>query len=298
MRARESAVNGWIFAFQILRLKDRERLLFRRFITVLSATLWLAGVSHVRADLIVPAGGIVNVNGATIDLACTDLVVGGTLNVAAGSIVNVRNAAILPGGIVDGGSGLIAVGGDWTNNGQLLAGTGTVRFSDLCSLTGATITGSTTFFNARFVSTFGKTYRFAVGSTQTIAGILEIAGSAAQPIQFRSTAAGQVANLALLPAGVQQIQHVGVSDVWATGQWLAPYLTNEGGSGNARRWFGIPDDVVAPIPATDPMTAALLAMLLAATGVWVMRRRQLSGNRRENRTGGSAETGRRLGERR
>ena len=274
---------------------DREHPWIRPFIAAAIAAVCVVGPSSARADLVVPASGIVSVDGGTIDLACTDLVVAGTVQVATGSIINIRHLTILPGGVIDGGSGFLAVGGDWTNNGQFVAGTGTVRFLELCSLTSATITGSTTFFNARFVSAIGKSYRFAVGSTQTIAGVLEITGTAAQPIQFRSTIAGQVANLNLLSAGVPQIQHVGVSDVWATGQSLAPSLANEGGSGNAQRWFGIPDGIIAPIPATDPTITALLATLLAATGVWAMRRRRLVGNRGENKARGAAEAGGRLG---
>jgi hypothetical protein len=111
-----------------------------------------------------------------------------------------------------------------------------VRFNDLCGLTSATIGGSTTFNNARFVSTTGKNYVFAVGTTQAVGAILEIAGTTPNPIQFRSGTPGQVANVNLLPAGTQQIQHVGVTDVWATGQHLAPNLTNEGGGGKFR-WF-------------------------------------------------------------
>jgi hypothetical protein len=100
------------------------------------------------------------------------------------------------------------------------------------------IGGSTTFSTRAFVSSAGKNYVLAVGTTQTVGALLEIAGTTPDPIQFRSGAPGQVANVDLLPAGTQQIQHVGVTDVWATGQHLAPALTNEGGSGNAFRWFG------------------------------------------------------------
>lgn len=261
----------------------------RPFITAAIAAVYVVGPSSVRADLFVPASAILSVDGGTINLACTDLVVAGTVQVATGNISNVRNLAIMPGGVVEGGSGLITVGGDWTNNGQFVAGTGTVRFLDLCSLTSATVTGSTTFFNARFVSAIGKTYQFAVGSTQTIAGVLEITGTAAQPIQFRSTMAGQVASINLLPSGVQQILHVGVSDVWATGQYFSPNQSNEGGTGNARRFLGFPNGIIAPIPATDPTIVVLLAMLLAVTGAWGMRRLPLFARRPRTRRAAQLE---------
>lgn len=232
----------------------------------------LPWLPEARADLIVPANGIVNLNGGQVDLACTDLVVAGTLLLGTGSVVNARNVTIQAGGVVDGGSGAIDLGGDWGNAGVFLAGTGNVRFRDLCSLASSNVTGSTQFHNASFVSTSGKNYVFAVGTTQTVSGILEIAGTTPNPIQFRSATPGQVAYIRLEPAGTQLIQHVGVTDVWATGQWLAPYLTNEGGGGNARRWFGIPDDAV-PIPVLGAFGQLALTILLAGLAALGLRRR-------------------------
>ena len=94
---------------------------------------------------------------------------------------------------------------------------------------------------------------FQVGTTQSIAGLLEIVGTTGKPIQFRSGTLGQVANINLLPGGTQSILHVGVTDVWATGQHLAPNQTNEGGGGNAFNWFGPPLDIGGPptTPDTD-----------------------------------------------
>ena len=112
---------------------------------------------------------------------------------------------------------------------------------------------------------------FAVGTTQTINNVLEIAGTAGSPVQFRSSAAGQVANINLVASGTQLIQHVGVTDVWATGQWLAPTLTNEGGGGNANRWFGGSGPGAAAIPAMSDAMLLALAVLLAASGAWFAR---------------------------
>ncbi len=145
------------------------------------------------ADFIVPANAIVSLNGGTLDLGCTDLIVAGTLQLGSGQVLNARNVTVQPGGALDGGSGAIELGGNWSNNGGFLAGTGTVRFRDLCAIASATISGSSSFANARFVSSIGKNYVFAVGSTQTITGVLEITGTAPQPIQFRSSTPGQVA---------------------------------------------------------------------------------------------------------
>jgi len=238
---------------------------------VLACALLFAGLSC--ADVIVPAGSVASLGPGVIDLACTDVVVSGTLQVNSGQLKNVRSVTINSGGAIDGGSGLIEVGGNWTNSGTFVGGTGTVNFRDLCSFGNAVIMGSTTFSRVSFVTASGKNYVFAVGSTQTIKSLLQITGTAPQPIQFRSSLPGQVAFIDLLIGGTQQIQHVGVTDVWATGQWLAPSLTNEGGGGNARRWFGVPNDAVVPIPTLDRTAILALAALLAAMGSRFLNRR-------------------------
>ena len=227
-----------------------------------------------QADLLVPSGGQYTTNPGLTDLACTDVVVAGTLFVNSGSLINVRHLTIQPGGTIDGGSGVIQLGGDWTNQGTFTAGTGTVQFRGLCGLASATIGGSTTFFNASFVSSTGKNYVFGVGSTQTVTGLLEIVGSAALPIQFRSGTPGQTAFINLVGAGTQSIQHVGVTDVWASGQTLAPTLTNEGGGGNAVNWFGNKRVAELPVPSLSELGTLTLAALLAAVGVATLRRRR------------------------
>ena len=230
-----------------------------------------------RADLIVPTNGVTSLNAGVADLSCTDVVVAGALNVNTGSLRNVRNVTIQPGGVINGGSGVIEVAGNWSNSGSFVAGTSTVNFRELCGAGAATISGDTTFFGASFVSAVGRNYVFAVGSTQTITSLLQITGTSANPIQFRSSSPGQVAFINLLNSGTQQIQHVGVTDVWATGQWLAPFQTNEGGGGNAHRWFGVPNGggggTSQQIPTLDHWALAALVALLAATGAWIARRR-------------------------
>ena len=226
------------------------------------------------ADFIVPPNAIVTLSGGTLDLGCTDLIVAGTLQVGGGQVLNARHVTIQPSGALDGGSGAIELGGNWSDTGGFLAGSSTVRFRDLCANASATISGSSSFANARFVSSIGKNYVFAVGSTQTISGVLEITGTAPQPIQFRSSAPGKVAYINLTATGTQQIVHVGVTDVWATGQWLAPGQQNEGGGGNANRWFGGSGPVAraAVIPALSDAMLLVLATLLAVIGTWFARR--------------------------
>jgi hypothetical protein len=227
------------------------------------------------ADLIVPSGAIVSLGGGTLDLGCTDLVVAGTFQIGSGQVLNARNITIQSGGVVGGGSGTIELGGNWSNFGGFFSGTGTVRFLDLCALAISTISGSSSFANARFVTSTGKNYVFAVGSVQTITGVLEITGTTPQPIQFFSSVPGSVASINLTQNGTQQIVHVGVTDVWATGQPLAPTLQNEGGGGNAAGWFGASTLLpkVAGIPALSNLMLAVLAALLALVAGPGLRRR-------------------------
>jgi len=230
-----------------------------------------------HADLVVPSGAQYNTGGGSTDLACTDVVVAGTLTVAGGALVGVRHLTILPGGAIDGGSGVIQLGGNWSNGGTFAAGTSTIRFIDSCGPTSVTVDGNTAFFDARFASATGKNVVFKVGTTQSVAGLLEILGTASNPIQFRSATRSQVANVNLLPGGTQSIVHVGVTDVWATGQHLAPYLSNEGGGGNAFNWFGPPLVIggtrTAPIPTLGDMALLALAALLAGLAIVDLRRR-------------------------
>jgi hypothetical protein len=242
------------------------------------------------ADFTVPAGAVISLDGASLDLGCTDLDVAGTLPLGSGVVLNGRNVTVDTNGVLDGGTGDIQLGGDWSDNGDFIASDGTVHFHDVCTPPSgkATISGnsafanppgSSSFKNARFVSSIGKNYVFAVGSVQSISGVLQITGTAANPIQFRSASAGQVAFIDLAASGTQEISHVGVTDVWATGQFLAPGQTNEGGGGNAKRWFGLAtatDREVIPVPVLQPSLLGILAALLALATAMDLRRRRSS----------------------
>ena len=217
----------------------------------------------VQAQLAIPTGGAFSLNGGALDLAGTDLQVAGAFSIGAGDLANVRNVSIAAGGNVDGGSGRITLFGDWSDLGAFLPASGAVNFVD-GGASPANISGSTSFYDASFVSASGKSYSFAVGSTQTVAHLLTILGTPALAIQFRSSAAGQVAFIDLSASGAQNIQFVGVSDVHATGQHLAPNESNDGGSGNALGWFGSAGGG-AGVVATPTLTMwglLLLALLL------------------------------------
>jgi hypothetical protein len=251
----------------------------RQTVVACTSALFVCFGSGALADLVIPSGAVVSLGGGNVDLGCTDATNAGTLNIGAGSLAT-RNLAILAGGVFGANQGSTTVAGSFFDAGTFNAGTGVVRFVDGCALNSATLTGSTSFYDARFNSATGKNYLFAVGTTQSVAHVLEINGTAPAPIQFRSTAPGQVAFIDLAVAGTQSISHVGVSDVWATGQFLAPGLSNEGGTGNANRWFGTsgppgPLDVTA-IPTLGDAGLILLIVMLGGASLVTLRRRTRS----------------------
>ena len=91
------------------------------------------------------------------------------------------------------------------------------------------------------------------------------------PIQIASTVPGSAAFLNLLPSGTQSIADVGVSDVRATGQHLAPAGHNEGGAGNDNGWFAAIYEYVA-VPALSLI--GLMTLLLAIAGLALRTQRQ------------------------
>lgn len=217
-----------------------------------------------QADLQIPAGARLQMGSGTLDAGGTDAVISGEVWIQAGTLLGLRNVDIEPGGTLDNGSGQIALAGDWVPAGAYLAGTGRVDFVDGAGPASATVSGDNAFFNLGFTSTTGKNFRFPVGSVQSIAGQLEILGTQASPLQFRSTVGGQVASINLLPGGTQNIAHVGVSDVHAIGQPLAPDQSNEGGSGNDAGWFGnVLLGEIRDLPSSSPWSLALLVLSLA-----------------------------------
>ena len=67
-----------------------------------AAVVLLLHPALAAADFIVPASAIGSINGGTLDLGCTDLIVAGTLQLGGGQVLNVRNVTIQGGGTIDG----------------------------------------------------------------------------------------------------------------------------------------------------------------------------------------------------
>lgn len=227
-------------------------------------------------SLNVPAGATLQVAGGRIDTAGGDVRIDGLLNLGAGELRGVGALRIGAGGMADLGAGVVTLTGDWENRGNLIAGTSRVALRDGALATSA-ILGNNEFANLSAVSLTGKRYRFESAFTQRVRAQLELRGTG-PAIQMDVTVPGSVAFLSLLAGGTQAIANVGVSDVYATGQPLAPTQTNQGGNGNDDGWFGGGGPVrpTVPIPALSWPMLALLGL-----GMWAIaaqrRRRDIRG---------------------
>ena len=229
------------------------------------------------ADVSVPAGGVISLNGGSIDLACSDVIVAGTLSLQGGSLTNVRHVSIAAGGSIVAGSGSITLAGDWTNLGGFSAGTGSVNFVDapacVATATGSTISGNSTFSTLSLISTTGKLYRFAAGTTQNVLQQLTISGTQALPIRIESSTAGQRAFINL--SGQQTMNQLAVTDMTASGRWIAPYLNNRNPNGAVTGWFGDPE-AGRVVPALSPGLLLALSALLLLSVAGIRRQRNNS----------------------
>lgn len=248
------------------------------------ALLWFGALacSPCLAGVSVPAGASLDLGGGRIEVAGGDVEVRGVLHLGAGQLLGVRDFRVLAGS-ADLGSGLIRLTGDWENRATLVAGSSRVEFRDGAAAVRA-ILGSSSFATLSLVSANGTRYRIESGSTQHIAALLDIVGQGV-PIQMDVTVAGTVANLELLAGGTQSIDNVGVSDVHAIGQPLAPDQTNQGGNGNDDGWFGqggvvTPPVIVQPlvVPALDGFGLLLLGLSFGVAA-WRQQRLRPSASR-------------------
>lgn len=234
-------------------------------------SVWLAGglglgmamAGGVGAQVSVGAGAALDLGNGRMDLAGAPLRVEGAMALGAGTVDAAGAVEITLGGVMLGENGTLRTFGDWLNAGVFEPGVSRVSFAD--GGAGSTsMAGATTFYVLEFLSGVGKTFRLPAGVTQTVQSLLRIRGTPSAPVQMASTAPGSAAMLNLVFAGTQDIAYVGVSDVHATGQWLAAGQQNMGGTGNARRWFGGPGVPPQPVPAGSLVTWLLMAGLMLA----------------------------------
>ncbi|WP_324572430.1 hypothetical protein [Ottowia sp.] len=254
-----------------MRQARRPRPQIARFAMIGSLMALLCANAH--ADLVIPPGASQSLGGGSQNLACTDLIVGGTLDLAGGTLAGVRNVTVQAGGTLILGSGAITLVGNWGNAGTVNAGTGSVSFVDdvACAVpvTTAVVSGNTSFYTLSIASSSGKLYQFSAGSAQSVQSALNLSGTGA-PLRIESTTPGTPsADISLAAAGSQALSNLAVRGMSASGQWLAPGQTNQAAGGAVSRWFGIPTvGGTTPVPTLSQFSLAGLALVLAALAAW------------------------------
>lgn len=251
-------------------IKRSSRCLCARGAWSVFLIIGMAALNVVHADILVPAGGGLALDTSSTDVSCGDVTVAGTLLLQKGSLNNVRNLSIAAGGSVVAGSGVITLSGNRSDAGSFSAGVVAVNFVDAptCS-TSSTISGTTTFATFSLISTGGKLYRFAAGSTQTILTLFRASGTAALPLRLESNGASQTALINL--TGQQLINDLAINDLRATGVPLAVTLSNRNLTGTAIGWFGLTEARYAG-PETSGFTLGAICRNLLLFGSGALRR--------------------------
>lgn len=215
------------------------------------------------ASITIGAGGELSLGGGAVELGGGDLVVDGRLDLGSGLAGGV--GSMLNQGEIIGGSAQMMIGGDWNNQGSFNPGSSQINLS--ADLSGsASILGQTTFASLAMTTSTGARFALESEIEQRVTDTLTILGSPNAPIQIESSNAPVVAFLDLASAGTQIIDNVGVSNVYATGQPLAPDQTNQGGTGNDLGWFGS-DFSLVPVPTLSRMGLLLMISILLLLAV-------------------------------
>jgi hypothetical protein len=230
---------------------------------------WAFPTGVVAQTVSIEPGASWRIGDATVDLDCAALAVAGTLDTQDGRLDGIGHLDIT--GQMTAATASVEVGGNWSNQGSFLAGTGTVRLSDRCDAGAVSISGTTSFSTLLIESARGKAYRFQAGLSQSVALALRLVGAPGALLPIGSMQAGTQAGLALNPAGQQQIAWVDVSDMAAPegSAWLAPGRPEDFDSidsGNNVRWFEPSGVGLLPVsvPATSRWALLALALVLVA----------------------------------
>ena len=187
---------------------------FQLILTILATTL-LAAAPSAAGQLIVGTGASFDLGTGSLGLGCGDLLVSGTMSAGSAGLAQARDLTIAPGGTLNGNSATLEVAGNWDNAGSFSAGTSTVQLVDGCGLSSAVISGDTTFANLDLTTTSAFLYEFTAGSTQTVSGMLTLAGASGNLLMIGSTTGGSVAFVNVL--GSSSADFVDVEDNDASG---------------------------------------------------------------------------------
>lgn len=162
------------------------------FLSFLAAPFLIAG-----AQVIVPSNGTLDVPASgVVDYGCLSMDVQGTVSLS-GTLTG-GNLAIGSGGLFNGNSGTVLVGGNWSNSGQFNPGASTVTLTGRCGTGNVIVSGTSVFNNLTVSSSHGATFVIPSGSNITVNGTLTLQGTQGNPISLLASTS-QLAVISLGP---------------------------------------------------------------------------------------------------
>ena len=171
---------------------------------------------------------------ATAMTVSGNLTLSGTASTTAAAALTVTgNVVIGSGTTLDGSTFTHNVAGNWSNAGTFTASTSTITLNG----TNQTITGSNTFFNLSKSVSSAATLTVAASSTQTISGLVTLAGAASNLLSLRSSVSGTAWSIRV--NGTKSFNYLDVKDSDASGSSVTKPFNpaNSVNSGNTVDWF-------------------------------------------------------------
>ena len=229
-----------------------------------------AGMAH--ADWIVDPGGDQTAGTGDLLISCTNAIVRGHMDVAAGGLLQVQHMQIEAGGVLDGGSGLIDVNGNWTNQGTFNPGTGRVQISTRCGISTSTFTGTNTFNQLDLAPATGSPLTIVLPATALGTTTVNTAltfGDNGTPVSITGPACTGILLGPNAPAPVMGNVTLGPQI------WIAKQAPKECAAGNGN---GDPDGgnnggtTARAIPSLGTGALALLTLALGAAAAGLRRR--------------------------
>lgn len=244
----------------------------RSLVCVVVSCGWAFFSSALPAQQLIVGNGATLVTGSSvIDMGCRDVSVAGTIDIADGSLVGIRNLSAS--GTVRGGSGEIRLSGDLAVASALQAQSGTVAIVDGCGSATSQLIGEHRFANFSAQTSAAHELVLPVAQTQFVSGLLRLRGGV-QRLVVRSATPAQLSLLELATTATQDIFRVDAVDVGGapSGQHIAPDLPTVYDSidrGNTPRFFG--QDALVPVPTLSSLALVSLIGLLLLIGMTSIR---------------------------
>jgi len=189
----------------------------------------------------------------------------GTISVNSGLNLSINGSYSQSGGTFNAGASTLTVGGDWAlNAGTFTANTSTVVFSGAPGST-STFSGSTTF-SSLFCASPGKLLFFTANSTQTVSGVLTLAGALGQRVFVRSSPQGSYGYL--VNTGTNTVTFTDAQDSNASGG--VPIVVDDGSlnSGHNVNWQfdTTPPPAITDLSALTGSVTGTINLTWTATG--------------------------------